>query len=138
MSTKQIYITDVDLKRLTGIVKNTKNLTEIGKNDAETLKKELERAIVTDSKKISKDVVTMNSVAKVIDMETGKEMTWRLVYPEYEDIKHGRLSILAPLGMALLGYSKGDVFEWRLPVGLKKIMIKDVLYQPEASGHFNL
>ena len=64
-------------------------------------------------------------------------MTYVLSFPEEADISQGAISVLAPIATAILGYSKGDVVEWKVPSGIRRISIEDVLYQPEAAGHFD-
>jgi regulator of nucleoside diphosphate kinase len=65
-------------------------------------------------------------------------MTYVLVFPGDADIDTGAISVLAPVGTAILGYAKGDVVEWTVPSGIRRISIEEVLYQPEAAGHFGL
>ncbi|HET9213096.1 MAG TPA: GreA/GreB family elongation factor [Thermoanaerobaculia bacterium] len=60
------------------------------------------------------------------------------VFPHEADYKEGRISILAPLGTALLGFRVGDVVEWRMPAGTRTLRIEELLYQPEAAGDFHL
>jgi regulator of nucleoside diphosphate kinase len=61
-----------------------------------------------------------------------------LVYPEEANIQENKISIFAPIAMALLGYKKGDIVNWPTPGGKIKIKIEDILYQPEAAGDFHL
>lgn len=99
---------------------------------------ELERAEVVLSKDVPPDVVTMNSKVILRDLNTSEEMTYVLVFPKDANINVGAISVLAPIGTAILGYAKGDVVEWLVPSGIRRIRIKKVLYQPEAAGDFNL
>jgi len=80
----------------------------------------------------------MNSRVTVRDMETGERSVYTLVYPEHADYREGRISVLAPLGSAMLGYRAGDVVEWEVPKGTKRMQIEEIHYQPEASGDFHL
>jgi regulator of nucleoside diphosphate kinase len=59
---------------------------------------------------------------------------YELVYPADADMAHGRLSVLAPVGTAILGYRRGDVIEWPVPAGLRRLRVEEVLYQPERAG----
>ncbi len=61
-------------------------------------------------------------------------MIYTLVFPNEADIEQNRISILAPVGMALLGYKVDDTVEWHVPDGLSRLKVKEILYQPEASG----
>ena len=80
----------------------------------------------------------MNSKVRVTDLDTGESRVYTLVFPHDADYKEGRISILAPLGTALLGFQAGDVVEWRMPAGTRKLRIDEILYQPEAAGHYHL
>lgn len=135
---RAIYMTDFDLKRLRELV--GVGITFKGK-DAEylrSLENELDRAHVVDSKSIPKDVVTMNSRVRFVDLYTGEERVCTVVFPSDANIEQDKISVLAPIGTALLGYRVGDTIEWRVPSGNKQVRIEEILYQPEAAGHFDL
>jgi len=83
------------------------------------------------------DVITMNSVVRIRDMESGAEKTYTLVFPSEASIDEGRISILSAIGTALIGYRVGDIIEWQVPSGLKRLKIEEILYQPEASSHYD-
>jgi regulator of nucleoside diphosphate kinase len=74
----------------------------------------------------------------VTDTTSGEKMTYTLVFPSAANITDHKLSILAPLGMALLGYRMGDIIEWSVPSGIKKLRVDEIVYQPEASGDYHL
>jgi len=71
-------------------------------------------------------------------LDTGKDEVYQVVYPEDIDIEENKISILAPIGTAILGYKLGDIIEWQVPAGLRRLKIKKVLYQPEAAGDHHL
>jgi regulator of nucleoside diphosphate kinase len=75
----------------------------------------------------------MNSTVRVGDLETGEEETYTLVYPEEADIEANRLSVLAPVGTALIGYRAGDVVEWPVPAGVRRFRVEAVLFQPKSA-----
>ncbi len=102
------------------------------------LRGELERAVIVDPKDVPQDVVTMRSVVRVVDLDTNKEEEYRLVYPQEADIREGKISILAPVGTAIIGAREGETIEWNVPNGLRRLKIKKVTYQPEAAGDFSL
>ncbi|HOW42400.1 MAG TPA: nucleoside diphosphate kinase regulator [Candidatus Omnitrophota bacterium] len=113
------------------------------KNDAEwapiiELEAELDRAIIVDADKIPSGVITMNSKVCLKDMDTGKDEFYQLVYPEDADIEQNKISVLAPIGTAILGYKVGDVIEWKVPAGLRRLKIKKILYQPETARDYYL
>ena len=117
-------------------IKNSKNDAEWAR--IEELGAELNRATVVEIDKIPQDVVTMNSKVCVKDMDTSKDEIYQVVYPEDADIEQNRISILAPIGTAILGYKVGDVIEWRVPAGLRRLKIKKILYHPEAAKDYHL
>jgi regulator of nucleoside diphosphate kinase len=94
---------------------------------------ELRRARVVPRSQLPPDVVTMNSTVRLRDLGTKEEETYTLVYPAEADIEENRLSVLAPVGTALLGYRAGDVVEWPVPAGVRRFRIKEVLFQPRSA-----
>ena len=79
-----------------------------------------------------------NSKIRVRDLDTGEENEYTLVFPHAADITKRAISILAPVGMALLGFRAGDVIRWPVPGGARTLKIVSVLYQPEAAGDYHL
>lgn len=94
------------------------------------LKAELERAIVRLAEEVPADVITMHARVRVRDLATGREDEYTLVLPTEADIAARRVSVLAPLGTALLGYREGDEVEWRMPGGLRRLRIVQVTREP--------
>lgn len=138
MEARDIDITEFDLGRLM-------ELLEVGiafrGKDGEhlvALQKELDRAREVEPGGIPADVVTMNSRVRLKYLDTGEERIVTLVFPADADAAQDRISILAPIGTAILGYRVGDVLEWRVPAGLRKLRIEEILYQPEAAGDYHL
>ncbi len=80
----------------------------------------------------------MNSKVALSDIDTSEEMTYTIVFPKDANIDEGKISVLAPMGTAMLGYRVGDIIEWQVPAGKRRIKIEKILYQPEASGDFHL
>lgn len=131
---KTIYITETDRERLEGLISSAPSSPNI-----EGLQDELDRANIVRSEEVPADVVTMNSKVSFKDVATGKESEMVLVYPKNADVEHGRISILAPVGSALIGLKVGDEIEWPMPSGKTRILkITGVLFQPEAAGQFDL
>ena len=138
MSGKPIHITQFDLERLRKLLQEAQ-YTEYRKSEyLDRLQMEIDRAIVVASQDIPGDVITMNSRVCLVDIDTEEEEIYTLVYPENADLKQGKVSVLAPIGTAMLGYEVGDIFEWEVPAGIRKLRVKEILYQPEASGDFHL
>lgn len=99
-----------------------------------SLREELQRATVVAPEQMPSTIVTMNSEVVLRDIESDEQMTLSLVYPDDADLAAGALSVLAPVGTAILGASEGTVVEWPVPSGTTRIAIEKVLHQPEASG----
>ncbi len=138
MSGKNIYITDNDIKRLRELILVAREFGTKEEQYLRDLENELNRGDVVKSQDIPPNVITMNSEVYLLDLNTKEKITYRLVFPDHADSNQGRLSILAPIGTALLGYSVGDVIEWQVPAGIAKFKIEKVLYQPEAAGDYHL
>ena len=102
------------------------------------LEAELDRADVVAPQEIPPTVVTMNSTVKFRVQSSQEEFQLTLVYPKDVDQSGGTISVLAPVGSALLGLSQGDEIEWPKPGGGKiKVRIEEILYQPERAGEFH-
>jgi regulator of nucleoside diphosphate kinase len=134
-----IYINEVDLARLRKLI----DLARETGNDAnrmylDRLEGELERAEVVNPIDIPKDVVTMRSTVRLKDLDNGKEMVYSLVFPNEADVDEGKISVLAPVGTAMIGYRVGDLIEWEVPSGLRRLKVEEIIYQPEASGDYHL
>ena len=138
MSERQIWITTFDLERLSGLIDGVRAAGPQKKTYLAQLEKELERARVVDPKKIPGDVITMNSTARIRDLESGEETAYTLVFPADARVEENRISILSAIGTALIGYRVGDVIEWQVPSGKKRLKVEGILYQPEASGRYDL
>lgn len=105
---------------------------------AADLDDELARARVVDQSAIPPDIVTMNSRCVFRFADSGEEREVTLVYPEQADVSAGRISVLAPVGAALLGLAEGQVIEWPTPEGARTLELVAVRYQPEAAGDLHL
>ena len=96
---------------------------------------ELNRAEVLPPERIPAGVVTMHSRVECEDIANGEDHVLTLVYPNEADVERGRVSVLAPVGSALLGLSVGQSIDWQAPGGRAlKLRVKSVQYQPEAAG----
>jgi regulator of nucleoside diphosphate kinase len=138
MSGKPIRITAFDLERLRKLLQDAQYTSYRKSEYLERLQVEIDRAEVVMPQDIPHDVITMNSTVCLLDLDTGEEEIYTLVFPENADLKQGKISIFAPIGTAMLGYEVGDVFEWEVPAGKRNLKVKKILYQPEASGDYDL
>ncbi|MFO7617307.1 MAG: nucleoside diphosphate kinase regulator [Bacteroidales bacterium] len=135
---KNLIISRVDSLRLRDRINfHLKNRGE-SVREVTALKEELGKAEVVEPEQIPPDVVTMRTTVKLRHPETGKSLEIQLVYPEEADFKQGKISIFAPVASALLGNRKGDTVCWPAPGGMTRMIIEDILYQPEASGDLSL
>jgi regulator of nucleoside diphosphate kinase len=134
----RIHITSVDQSRLQNILMSPTIQSGLNREHLTELQKELGRAVIVDPKDIPADVVTMNSRFRVRDMKSDEVNEYTLVFPHEADITQNKLSVLAPIGMGLLGYRAGDIFEWVVPDGKRVLKVEEVLYQPEAAGDYHL
>jgi len=98
------------------------------------LAEELDGAEVVEPEHVPPDVVTMHSRVRVLDLVNGGRATYELCYPTEASLEAGRLSVLAPIGTALLGYREGDVIEWPVPSGVRVLKIEKLEHQPEATA----
>jgi len=138
MSKKLIYITDNDMKRLKELIMVAKEFGNKDKKYLRELEDELDKGEVVNSRDIPNNIITMNSKVRLRDINTQKEMICWLVFPDDSNADQGKISILAPIGTALLGYKIGDIIEWKVPAGLTKLKVEEILYQPEAAGDYQL
>lgn len=134
-----IYITETDRDRLVNLIELARdqddraNLVYVGK-----LEDELEYADVVSSDDVPPDVITMRSTIKLKDLDTDEEKVYSIVFPSEANFDEGKISILAPLATALLGYKRGDTVEFAAPARLRRLQILEILYQPESSGDYDL
>ncbi len=134
-----IYITKMDQERLTKLIEITRERDNgVNLEYLNRLEEELDRAEVVVPSDVPPDVITMRSKVRLKDLGTGEEMVYSLVFPTEAKFDEGRISVLAPIGTAMLGYRRGDVIEWEVPSGVRRLKVEEVLYQPESKGHYNL
>jgi len=131
----EILVTESDYERLDAILRHLPTQHAV----ASLLRRELDRAEIVESTEVPGDVVTMNSRVVLEDPDTGERHHITLVYPSAADFDAGRLSILAPVGAALLGLRPGQTIDWPLPNGrVRRIRVISVDWQPEAAGELDL
>lgn len=134
-----IYITKPDQERLTKLISIAREREgDQNRQYLDSLEDELDRAEVVQQKDIPADVITMRSTVRLKDLDTGEEMTYGLVFPTEANYDAGKISVLAPIGTAMLGYRIGDLIEWKVPSGLRRLKVEKVLYQPESKGDYHL
>ena len=121
-STSELIISTVDYTHLMQLIEKTDT------SAADALDEEISRAKVVDTNDLPKNTVTMNSLVTFSDIDSKEEKTVQLVYPQEADINQLKISILSPVGSALIGLSLGGAIEWPIPQGkfrrLKVIAVK--------------
>ncbi|MBZ5688079.1 MAG: GreA/GreB family elongation factor [Acidobacteriia bacterium] len=117
-----------DMGRLVHLVRTLRHSSFRDQQQLESLEEVLENAKATAPERVPIDVITMNSHFRVLDLETDKSVRYMLVFPENANASEGRISILAPVGTAVLGRRRGDVVEAKVPEGSRRLKIEHVLH----------
>ena len=120
-----IYFSESDYERLRVLVGDGFNRWS-GKSPVSQLVDELDRAEIVSEEELPIGVIAMHSTVKLTDLDTGAEHVYTVVFPHEADAERGRISVLAPIGTALLGYRIGDLVEWEVPAGLRRFQIDEV------------
>ena len=127
MRTTSITISSADYSGLLTLVDSARLDRRVSAESLDLLERELFRATIVDSSELPADVVAMNSTVWFRDLNSDETEKYTLVYPTEADVVRDRISVLAPIGTALLGYRTGDVVQWRVPSGKRRFEIVDVL-----------
>lgn len=128
-------VTDFDSRRLQGVIASPHSAHPQDVGSIESLERRLDDAEVIPADRIGPDIVTMNSEVRISDLDKNETMVLRVVFPSAADAAAGRISVLAPLGMAVLGCKVGENVTWRTPGGLRSLRVEEILYQPEREGN---
>lgn len=138
--TRTIVITEFDLQRLKELIDKEKysGLDVTRRRDLKELEAELARGEVVKPSELPGDIITMNSTVELLDIDTGEELTITLVFPQEADFEQNKISVLAPIGIGMIGYRVGDNFTWPIPRGERRLEVKAIIYQPEAAGDYHL
>lgn len=136
---RTIDITFKDRERILKLIEREKEFgTGRNKELLKDLEQELNRANIVSSENIPRESITMNSRVLLKDLPLGEETIYTLVYPEDANLAENKISVLAPIGTAILGFREGDVIDWKVPAGTVQLKVEKILYQPEASGNYDL
>lgn len=131
----RVIVSSLDAERLEKLLQSLPAGAIPGRGELEA---ELARAEVVDPKDVPPTVVTMNSTVRFSVASSAEEFCLTLVYPRDVDASGRTISILAPVGSALLGLSQGDEIEWPKPGGgVLRVRIEEVTYQPERAGQYH-
>jgi regulator of nucleoside diphosphate kinase len=126
MTDRQIVISEPNARVLRSLLL-ARNSAPHDQEHLHELSAELDRAVVMDASEVSPNVVTLGAIVRVRDLESGERQELTLVSPRTADVGAGRISVLAPLGTALIGYREGDVVERLMPGGPRRLLIEEVL-----------
>ena len=134
----KIIINRLDYARIKKCINDAKQFKSITSIEADNLLKELDSAKIMEPESIPSNVVTMNSIAKITFLNNNKQVQFQIVYPDKANLKENKISIFSPIATSLIGYKVNDEIEWIVPGGLTKIRIDEIIYQPEATGDYEL
>jgi len=139
MTSRQIYITRNDLARLEELLRTARSFSEERDSDyLGQLEALLEGSYTVSAREVPADVVTMNSRVRLTSADGGSSTVYTVVFPADADAARQRVSVLAPLGAALLGCRVGQDAVWETPEGTRRLRVAEMLYQPEAAGDYHL
>jgi regulator of nucleoside diphosphate kinase len=126
MRRPKLFITESDFLELNNLIESVKRFFRRDHEHLSSLEEELNRAEVVRPNRLPANVVTMNSQVRITDLDTGQQTVYTLSFPHQADIEHNRISVLAPIGTALLGYRTGTVLQVHVPRGRKRLRIEEV------------
>ena len=139
MSKKETIISEFDQTRLQEVIEELKaESSGCQWPRGDELQEKLVSAKAVAPEKVPADVITMNSIARVRDLESKREGVYNLVFPSDSKPLEGRISVLSSLGIALFACRIGDEVEWDTPKGRKLLKVVEIIYQPEAARHWTL
>jgi len=138
MRDREIVVTEFDQRRLRNLLEGARRWNARDRTHVDHLGSELDRAQVVLPVDVPPDVVTMNSEVAIRDLDSNEEITFAVVFPSAANVNRQKISILAPIGTAVLGYRVGDTIEWNVPGRTRRLRIERVLFQPEAARQFDL
>jgi len=137
MENRMIRITENDLLKLREAILLAKQGVYRNSVYIQHLEGELDRAEIISAKQIPANVITMNTRVVLTDVSTGDQMELVLVFPEDALKGLDHVSVLAPIGTAIIGYQVGDDITWDTPDGKTELRVEKIVYQPEADGVFD-
>ncbi|MEO6905676.1 MAG: GreA/GreB family elongation factor [Ginsengibacter sp.] len=121
-----VIILKHDFEILNAHVKNLQGMQVNEKENFSKLSQELKKAQIVDPENFPDDIVRLDSTVVIKDLQTNREMTITIVLPQKADIKQRKVSVLAPIGTALIGFGKGQKVSWEVPSGKKDFKIMEV------------
>lgn len=122
-----VIITEEDYKLLKPYVDKLPD-----RNEEMSLAHELKRAVIVTKDAFPKHCIKLNSRVSILDLDTQKVLEFTIVMPEHADIKQNKISVITPMGAALIGFRKSEEVRWKVPAGLKRFRILDVVNNPDS------
>jgi len=131
-------LTNTDYDRIRNIIRALKNKNLPNRDQIYEFETELNFANITDSENIPTNIITLNTKVKIKNISTDNGFVYSIVLPKDANIKEGKISILAPLGLALIGHEAGSIVKYKTEAGVYDYFIEEILYQPESKGIYTL
>jgi len=138
MKQNQIVLSRLDRQRIKKCIEEEKQKGTINEHEINRLVYELENALIVDPRKIPQDIVSMNSEVKISFINYPDQVKLKIVYPNEANIKEGKISVFSPIANAILGRKIGDQVTWIAPSEGTSFKIDEIIYQPEAAGHYHV
>lgn len=134
-ATHQLILRKEDFALINSYLKNERSQRTFNKQEADDLQAELTKAKIVDKKDFPKDVVGLDSIVKIQTGSNNKKMTIKIVIPEKANIKENKISIMAPIGAALIGFREGQQVKWKVPAGETTLTILEVHNDDEVPAN---
>jgi regulator of nucleoside diphosphate kinase len=123
-----VILSEEDHRQLVAL---TENVSAQGNKQEMTLSYEIERAKILKEDKMPEGVVRLNSKVRVQDLDSKRELEFTIVLPQFADVKSNKISVLTPMGSALIGLSVGNEIAWKMPAGIRNLKVLDSAYSVE-------
>lgn len=133
MSQQRIILSKTDVAKLRSIISEQSRSASRDLDHLAELSEEIDRAKIVDQQALPEDAITLNSIVRVVDTQTQATQEYTLVAPSQADLTSRKLSVTAPLGIALLGFRSGDEVTWEMPGGERRLKILEVV-QPSPDN----
>ncbi|MEO8358735.1 MAG: GreA/GreB family elongation factor [Vicinamibacteria bacterium] len=134
MQKQNVRVTEVDSRKLQALIDGALRWDNGDASNLERLEDHLHTADVIPPSQIGHDVVTMGSDVLLTDLDSDEKFRFQVVFPLAANTAARKFSVLAPLGMAVLGRKVGEEFTWEVPSGVRRLRVDDLLDQPERDG----
>jgi regulator of nucleoside diphosphate kinase len=131
-----MILSEYDFLRLKGILERLRESPQADNRQLSVLEAKLAAATVVPPEFLREDAVSLNSKVRFTDLKACRQWVYTVVFPAESDIEREKVSVLSPIGLALLGAKAGEVVDCQASLGLLRLRVEEVLFQPEAAGYF--